>query len=188
MAILLIGYVASMINLVKIISTAIDDAGRRLPKFLRYGKSDVQTSIQAAAWGVDAVPAKDAIAVYAETGVKGKTIILGYLNKNALAAIGENRLFSTDADGAVKFAIHLKNDGTCEIGGNADNMVRYSELETAFNQLKSEHDDLVNAFNTHMHATAAPGPPSSPTPGSGIPAMPSTADITPAKIDEIKTM
>jgi len=83
--------------------------------------------------------------------------------------------------------IQIKSD-FIEIGGDTDFMVRFSELETAYNQLKSDHDDLVNAFNAHMHATAAPGAPSIPTPGAGIPAVASTGDISGAKIDEIKTI
>lgn len=177
-----------MINLVRIINTSVDNLGRRVAKFFRLGKI-VETATQAAPYGVDAQPIEDCIAVYAQSGIKGKTVIIGYINKNAIADVGEHRIFSTDADGAVQFYIHLKNDGTCDIGGDADNMVRFSELETAFNQLKDDHDTLVTAFNAHMHPTAATGAPSPPTPvPNQIPAVPSTADISGAKIDEIKTL
>jgi hypothetical protein len=74
-----------------------------------------------------------------------------------------------------------------EIGGNTNFMARFSELKVGFDQLKSDHNDLVNAFNTHVHATAGTGPPSTPTPATGIPASASTASIDDAKIDEIKT-
>lgn len=177
-----------MINLVRIQNTVADSVGRRIAKFFRLGRN-VETAIQAAAYGTDANPIEDCIAVYAQTGIKGKTVIIGYINKNAIAAVGEHRIFSTDADGAPQFYIHLKNDGTCEIGGNTDNMVRFSELETAFNQLKDDHDALVTAFNTHMHPTAATGAPSPPTPvPNQIPAVVSTADISGAKIEEVKTL
>jgi len=72
------------------------------------------------------------------------------------------------------------------INGGTDFAVRFNVLQTAYNQLKSDHDDLVQAFNTHVHATAAPGAPSPPTPAAGIPASASTGDISGAKIDEIK--
>ena len=72
------------------------------------------------------------------------------------------------------------------INQGTDFAVRYNELESAYNQLKSDHDDLVQAFNTHVHATAAPGAPSPPTPAAGIPASASTGDISGAKINEIK--
>lgn len=171
-------------RLVTIISTVVE-SGLRIVKFFHLGKN-VKTSVQAAPWGVDAHPVKDAIAVYAETGVKGKAVIIGYLNVNALAAVGEHRLFSTDADGAVQFYIHLKNDGTAEIGGNADNMVRYSELETAFNELKQDFNTHVQNYNTHVHPGVTAGPGS--TAVTPAVSTPSQADISGAKIDEIKTL
>lgn len=174
-----------MLNFVKIASSAIVKTQRVL-KFLRYGLKDVQTADEVAPFGIDSAPIKDLIAVYGSTD--DDPVIIGYLNKNQLAGIGEFRTYSTDANGALKFYTWLKSDGTMELGGNTKNLARYQDLEAAFNQLKSDHDDLVNAFNTHMHPTAGTGAPSPPTPGSGIPAMPSTADITGAKIEEIKTL
>ena len=113
----------------------------------------------------------------------------GFDNKNQISDVGEKRIFSTDSDGNVVFALHLKNDGTAEFGGNNDFLVRFNELESGFNALKSDLNDLVSAFNSHMHATAATGPPVPPTPiPSQIPATPSTASISGAKIEEIKTL
>lgn len=175
-----------MLNLVKILSTSVDSLNRRVVKFLRLGKSDVQTSQQVAPYGTDSNPIADMVAVYAPTEEKGKTVIIGYLNKNQLAAAGEYRIFSTDADGNLSTYIWLKADETMEIGGDTDNMVRFSELETAFNQLKSDFNDLVTAYNTHVHSGVTTGSGSSgPTPTQGTA---STADISPAKIDEIKTL
>lgn len=142
--------------------------------------------MQAGAYGTDAQPIKDAVAVYAQTGVKGKTVIIGYINKNAVADVGEHRLFSTDADGAVQFYIHLKNDGTCDIGGSANHMTRYEELETAFNELKSDFNTHVNNYNTHVHPGVLAGPASTAVTVSV--STPSQADISGAKIDEIKTL
>ena len=174
-----------MINLVRIINTSVDDLGRRIVKFFRLGKT-VETAMQAGAYGTDAQPIEDCIAVYAQTGVKGKSVIIGYINKNAIAAVGEHRLFSTDADGVVKFYIHLKNDGTCDIGGSANHMTRYEELETAFNELKSDFNTHVNNYNTHVHPGVLAGPASTAVTVSV--STPSQADISGAKIDEIKTL
>ena len=94
--------------------------------------------------------------------------------------------------------IKIKKDGTVEMLGDADNMVRYSKLETAFNQLKQDFDTLVSTFNAHIHtpvivgvsggsgapAVGVPGP----TPTTATTVSPSTADITGAKIEEIKTI
>jgi hypothetical protein len=168
-------------NLTKVISSSTDSYLRRVIKFLRLGKSDVQTSVQAGPYGVDAVPVQDMIAVFAPTGEKGKTVILGYLNKNSLAGIGEHRIFSTDENGEQQTYIWLKNDGSIEVGGNADNAVRYSALETAFQELQDAFNQHVQNYNLHIHTLGA-SPTTGPSIGSGF----STGDITAAKIDEIK--
>lgn len=172
-------------NLSKILSTSFDDLQRRIVKVLRKGKSDVQTAMEAAPFGIDSNPLKDMIAVYAPTEEKGKTVIIGYLNKNQLADVGETRLFSTDSDGTLKFYAWLKNDGTMEIGGNDYHMVRYEKLAEAFNELKQDFNDHITAYNSHTHTgvMVGLGSTSFTTPGT-----PSVADITPAKIDEIKCL
>lgn len=178
-----------MITVVKMISNSYDSFGRLISKFQRMGKADIQEVITVGPFGVDSRAIKDMVAIHAQTGVSGESVVIGFINKDCIAAIGENRIFSTDENGILSTYIHLKNDQTMEIGGNTDFMVRYSELENAFNELKNDHNNLVTAFNSHMHATAATGPPSIPTPiPSSIPATPSTADITGAKIEEIKTL
>ena len=82
--------------------------------------------------------------------------------------------------------MHLKEDGNMELLGSGDFAVRYLELETAFNQLQSDFDDLVTAYNSHTHVYV-PGTlaaiASAPTTATG---SPSTADITPAKVAEIE--
>ena len=153
------------------------------------GKSDVQECRQVAPYGSDSNPVKDMVAIYAPTGEDGKNVILGYVNKDQIADVGENRQFSTDENGDLSFYLHLKNDGTAEFGGNTRTMVRYQELESAFNQLKSDFNTLVTAYNSHTHpyvglAPAAPGN-TTPTTSSG---STSSADISGAEITEIKTL
>ena len=157
-----------MLNAVKIISSEIDSKVRRVIKFLRLGKYDVQTSFQVAPYGVDSNPIKDMVAIYGPTGEKGKTVIIGYINKNQVAAPGEYRTFSTDADGELKFYIHQKANGTCEIGGSSHNLVRYTPLNSA---LQTELGIIAAAINAIV-------------PGSYSP----TLDITASKINEIKTL
>ena len=178
-----------MINIVKVFSTELVEAGRRIVKVLRYGKNDVQTPVQSAPFGSDSNPPANIRAVYTDTGNKGDNVIIGYINVNQVAEIGENRLFSTDEDGNLVFEIRLRNDGTVEIGGSVDNLVRFSKLEEAYNQLKDDFDALVTAYNSHIHITTATvgvGPPGviAPTTATG---SPSTGDISDAKIDELKS-
>ncbi len=175
-------------QIVKIISSGFDNLQRRVIKFLRFGKSDVQTSFDCGPSGIDANPIKDMVAIYSETTEKGKTVIIGYLKRNQLAEPGELRQYSTDVNGALKFYTWHKADGTYEMGGNSKNLARFQELKTGFDTLKQDLNSLVSAFNSHMHATAGTGPPVIPTPGVGIPATASTASIDSSKIDEIKTL
>ena len=175
-----------MLNFVKIISSEKDSLARRVIKFFRYGNSDVQTAIESAPHGIDSVPFKDLVGVYAKTSSSGKTALIGYLIKDRLADVGETRLFSTDEQGGLQTYIWLKNDATIEIGGGTDNMVRFSELETAFNQLKQDFNTFVTAtYNTHTHISAAPASPTATPLPVGTS---SSADISGAKIDEIKTL
>lgn len=176
-------------NVGKVISTSVKD-GFRFVKMLIFGRDDVQDVHEVSPYGTDANPIKDITAIYAKTGSRGETICIGYVNKNRLSDVGEHRIFSTDSDGEVQMFLHLKNDGTAEFGGDADFMVRYNELETAFDELKSDFNDLVNSYNSHIHTTTATvgtGPVGviAPTTSTG---SKSTADITPAKIEEIKTL
>lgn len=152
---------------------------------MRFGKNDVLTSIEASPYGVDSNPVKDMIAIYAET--KTGSAIIGYMNVHQLAAVGEMRTYSTDADGVLKFYIWQKADGTCEIGGNTDNMVRFSKMAESVNELKNDLTTLKAAFNSWT-----------PVPNDGGAALKTSAatwsgtslqkDINAAKIGEIKTL
>lgn len=172
--------------------TRVKQATQEFIKVLRFGKYDVQTSDPCLPHGIDSKPVKEDLAVHSETSNNRETVILGYIKKFDNTQEGETRIYATDQNGIEVFDIYLKNNGTCEFGGNLDNMVRYSKLAIAFNQLKSELNAFVSVFNAHVHPIPlaqaifpASIPPSSVTATSGVP---STADISPAKIDEIKTM
>jgi hypothetical protein len=178
-----------MITLVKILSNGLNSIGQRLIKFRANGPDDVQENIQCSPFGIDSVPLKDMVAVKVNTSERGKDYVIGYLNKDLLAADGENRLFSVDSDGNLSSYIWLKNNGTIEMMGDADNLAKYNGLEQGFNQLRSDLNGLIQAFNTHVHASAAPGPPVPPTPVPNVvPAVPSTASVESAKFTEVKTI
>ncbi len=165
-------------NITKLISTQIKN-GLRFVKVLRSGKSDTREGYQVTPFGDDSNPVnyEGMRAIFCETEVKGKQIILGYIHPNQLAAIGEKRIFSTDADGQVKFYIWLHSNGTCDFGGNTNHLAQYEALATAFNELQQK-------FNTFA-AAYTPGSPSSV--GTPPTIQQSTADITTAKLDNLKT-
>lgn len=175
-------------NLVKVISTKIKNT-QRLVQILRYGERDVQEPIQASPFGIDSNPIKDMIAVYGETGEKGKNVIIGYLNVNQLAEVGALRLFSTDEDGAQQTYLKLTNDGCIELGGNTDFMVRYSVLKEEYDKSKDVLDTILTIL------TGAPiKEPGLESPSvlqavlSAALAGKSTGDISGCKIDEMKTL
>lgn len=184
-----------MNTLVKVISTVVQQ-GKRLVKVLYSGNDDIRQMRDAGPYGIDSNPLKDMIAVYAHTSERGKDAIIGYVNKNALAAVGELRMFSTSEDGAASFYAWLKNDGTAEIGGNVDFLVRYSALETGYNELRDDfnalvlkHNQFLTEYKTHVHTGVTTGAGSSGTTVSTqTNADQSTADISGAKIEEIKTL
>lgn len=180
-----------MLILANVISVAIANT-RRLIKARVFSRTrEVQ---QALPYGIDSAPINTSIAAFADTADTGAAVVIGYVYKDAIAAAGESRLYSTNSSGAFQFQVHLKANGEVLIGTSSSDaaytnfLAKYNGLETAFNELKGKHNDLVIAFNSHMHPTAATGSPSIPTPIPGsIPAIPSAADITTAKATKIKT-
>jgi hypothetical protein len=156
----------------KTISTAVSKIGTRLQKFLGMGRKDVQETEVCQPFGIDGNSVKDMVAIYSPTLVKGETVVIGYINKNAIAEVGGLRLYSTNQQGSEQFYVYLRNNGNLELGGNTRNLARFQELEIAFNQLRTE-------FNAHIH-TGNLGAPTTP------PTVPSTANISGAKIDNIK--
>lgn len=172
-------------NLVKIISTEYDDAKKRISKFFRLGTSDVQTAIEAGPYGTDASPIKNMVAVYSPTLQKGEAVIVGYLNKNQLAAPGEHRIYSTNETGVLKTYVWLKGNGDTLLGGDAYHLARFEQLQTAYNELQGKVNDHITAYNAHVHSGVTTGLGSSgPTIST---ANPSTADISLAKADKLKT-
>lgn len=149
----------------KVISNIIESGFRKI-KVLVTIDPDVRTAQQVSPFGIDSVPIAGMKAIYAPTNKNGKNVIVGYYNKSLLANDGEVRLYSVDDDGALSTFIWLKNDGTMQIGGSANHMTQYEGLATAFNTLKAD-------LNQARAALSLP---------------PSIADITAAKIDEIKTI
>jgi hypothetical protein len=164
-------------NFVKVISTQFDKFKKRLIKVRNLGLDDVQTPFESSPFGLDSNPIEGMVAVYSRTEHESDQVIVGYLNKNQIAEPGESRLFSTDSDGNIVFDIILKNDGTAEIGGNGDNLIRFSPLN-------SEMESLQTFINTELTKiqTGIVGAGGSYTPGS------LDIDISGARIDEVKTL
>ena len=160
-----------MINLA-IFKENIIKQGKRIAKVIEFGAKTAKT---VSSFGDDSYPLKDMTAIIGRTSERGDAVILGYINKNQIAKVGEKRIFSLHEDGTLSFSIHLKNDGTCEIGDNKDNAVRYKKLNEA---LQSE----VQALNIELgKISTAIG-----AVGGTYTVEPITIDLTASKIEEIK--
>src|SRR5690606_28196520 len=114
-----------------VISTAKDKVGRLLVKIWRKYRSDVQERIQVSPHGIDSNPVKDMVAIYGQTSSDGKAVIIGYMLKNQIAKPGELRMFSTNAQGSEQTFIYLTDNGQILMGGNVDNLVKFTGLNQA---------------------------------------------------------
>ena len=189
-----------MANVIKILDTLIEN-GRRIMKFRRKGRDDIQTAKTLSPFGFESAPVNDTFGLHIETSTLNQSYCVGYINEEPITEPGESRIYSTNSSGEEQIAFHFKADGTVEMGGDADNAVRFSELKTGFDQLKADFNALVNsynalvtAYNAHVHPVPfadviAPsgGSQSLPTPASGSPGVTSAATIDASKIDELKT-
>lgn len=156
------------------VKDAVISKGKRILKVQEFG---AKTAFDASDYGNDSRPLKDMTAIYARTSVNSEQVIIGYINTNQIAAEGEKRMFSQQLNGDISFAIHLKNDGTCEWGGAADNAVRFSPLKTG---IDTKDTDINTELGKIATAIGSLG-------GTYTPAPVST-DISASKIDEVKTL
>lgn len=173
----------------KYISSKVNSIGQLLVKHLGLGRDDVQESLQVSPYGLDSKPVKDTIGVRSDTSEKGSEIVLGYVIKNRVAKDGEFRTYATDSDGNEVAYTYMTNDGDLELNGNDDNAVRFSELKSGFDTLKTDLNSLITAYNSHTHITTATVG-ASPTPGVIAPTTStgasSTASVDSSKIDKVK--
>ena len=162
-----------MISTAKVKQWSIEK-GKRVLKILQFG---AKTAKVAAPFGDDSNPVKDMTAIFAETTVNGEPYVIGYVNTEMLARVGEKRIFSLKESGALSTYIWLKNDETMELGGSADNAVRFSKLKAGIDT----KDELIQAELVKIQAEF------SKLGGAYVPGTIST-DIEAAKITKIKTM
>jgi hypothetical protein len=69
--------------------------------------------------------------------------------------------------------IKINDDGKIDLNGTSDNVVAFTDMKSAFNQLKNE-------ISAHTHSTSSPGSP------TGTPTAPLTADMSGAKVDNVR--
>jgi hypothetical protein len=120
-------------NLTSTISTALDSLKRIVTKISRYGAAT--QGIQVAPFGIDSNPIAKLLAVYAETDNQGQPIILGYVNVNSLAAAGETRIFSTDADNNLKAQVWCLANGKVQMNDGSHPAVLGDSNKTALTDM-----------------------------------------------------
>lgn len=148
------------------------NTGQRILTVLQYG---AKTANECAPFGDDSCPVPNLTAIYAETSNAGDQVIMGYINLEQQAAPGEKRLYSLQADGSLSFYAWLRADGSMSLGGEDNNLVRYTALDAGL----SAQDDKINAELTKIVAAI--------TALGGTYAMEEVnTDISESKINEIK--
>jgi len=148
--------------------------GTRILKVIQYG---AKSASEAAPFGDDSNPVPGLTAIYADTADVGEPVIVGYINTKQLADTGEKRLYSLKADRSVSFYLWLHNDGTMDVGGTADNLVRYTPLNTGLQATMAQINTELAKISA---AVAVAG-------GTYVPGTVSTA-IGESKIEEIKCL
>ena len=116
-----------MITFAKVRSSTIE-GGKRILKVLQFG---TKTAKEVSPFGFDSSPLDNWTAIYSETTNKSDSVIIGYINQNAIAESGESRMFSLGSDGLVLGWVHLKKNGNLELNGGTYSAVRFENLVQA---------------------------------------------------------
>ena len=102
-------------------STTTED-GMRMIKVDQFGAKE---PYECSPYGFDSNPVKDMTAIYADTSENGEPIIIGYVNENQLADVGEIRLYNSN-----KGYVWLRKDDTIELNGDSRTIVAFIDLKT----------------------------------------------------------
>jgi hypothetical protein len=105
--------------------------------------------------------------------------MIGVLNKDRKAEVGELRIYCTDENGAFKFNIWLRADGTFLIGDSdtpedyTNFAVKYNEAKQELDKVKTTLNELIQKWNAFC-ASYVPGSPST----TGSPPTLSTSTVS----------
>lgn len=123
----------------------IIENGKRILKVNQYG---AKTAKESYPFGFDSAPLKDFTAIYMETSNADESVIVGYINKNQTAALGESRMYALGSSGEVVGFVWAKADGKLLLNGDAFSSVRYENLNT-------ELQNQITAINNQFNAVSA---------------------------------
>lgn len=134
--------------------------------------------------GDDSHPLPNDYAILVAVRGSGRKSVVGYADPvNPPEALdGEVRRYARDDSGAPVSYLWLRNTGILELNGAADFAIRYAPMLSAFNQAISEINAAIAVFNAHVHPDPVSGNTGPPTTTQ----TDATADMTAAKVDEVK--
>jgi hypothetical protein len=178
-----------MIGIGKYISSTISNAMRTI-KLTIWGRTDTRERIESMPFGFDAQALANMQAITMDTSMDGKSVVIGFVNTKQLAAAGESRMYALDSDGNLLGFFYCKSDGTMLIGGDDNFAVKFNELKTEYNSLKSTVNDLASKWSAFATAYVPGSPSATGLPvtlaGQNVPA--NSSDIDNAKNTKIKTI
>lgn len=151
------------------------------------------TSYLGASFGEDYVPVNAKVVQIGTTNSNENVIICTVRKADDTLKEGEKVIYSTDKNGNVNTRIYLRNDGTIEVKSDnvvfqdgEDFAVRYSKLESEFNEMKGKLNGMIQAWNSFASAYVPGSPTTTGLPATASTATESQADITLTKIETIK--
>ena len=146
-------------------------------------KDDIQTVELMTHAGDDTIPPDESKVIVLSVGDAWKIGIATNDGIKSTMDAGEKQLYSS-ANDIIKAFIKFKKDGNLEINGKNDNAVRFKELESVVNDIRTDHNALNAAFLAHKHPGVTSG--QSDTLVTTTPGKTSAIDISKGKIDNIK--
>jgi hypothetical protein len=122
------------------------------------------------------------------TGIAPSTKPPGSITVNSISDFevfsGTNILLDAVITAEVKSDI-VKITGSThiELNGNTDNAIYFSYMKTAYDQIVTDLNNLITAYNSHIHSGVTSGGATSGIPT--VPGIPSTADMSGAKNNKV---
>lgn len=91
-----------------------------------------------------------------------------------------NSVVNTDIDSAI---VNINGSTYIALNGTSNFAVKYTELKTAFDLLRTELNNLITVFNAHIHSGVTSGGGTSGV--TTVPGVPATADMSASQNDKV---
>lgn len=105
-----------------------------------------------------------------------------YSQNNKITNFDPDNIQIRSDDGSA--FITIDTSGNILLNGDADFVTAFTDMKTAFDQLKTDLNTFITLYNTHTHTGVTTGSGSSgTTPSIGTPSL---ADMSSAKVDNVK--